>query len=168
MISLIVAASQNGVIGKEGKIPWFVRGEQARFKDITMGHPIIMGRKTHESIGRTLPGRLNVVISGNPNYKVYDGSILVHSFEEALALDEVKSANEVFVIGGEQVFKDAMPLATKIYLTKVHANIDGDKYFKYDPGDWEQVSSELHKKQAADDRPYDFEICVLKRIHQAL
>nr|AIA19262.1 Dihydrofolate reductase [uncultured bacterium]AIA19306.1 Dihydrofolate reductase [uncultured bacterium] len=162
-VSLIVAASQNNVIGKDGKIPWFVRGEQKRFKELTMGHPIIMGRKTHESTGRTLPGRLNVVISSNPNFKPFEGSVLVSSLQAALDLSEVKSAEEVFIIGGQQVFTEAMPLADRLYLTKIHTTVDGDKFFEYDPNDWRLVSSEFHKRDEVPDRPFDFEICLYER-----
>jgi dihydrofolate reductase len=163
-ISLIVAVSENNVIGKDGKIPWFVRGEQRRFKELTMGHPIVMGRKTHESTGRTLPGRLNVVISSNPSYKPHEGSLLVGSLDEALNLQEVKAADEVFIIGGQQVFDQVMPRADKLYLTKVKTVVkDGDKFFHYDPKDWEQVSSEFHKKDEVPDRPFDFEIGIYQR-----
>lgn len=162
-LSLIVAVSDNGVIGANGQIPWFVRGEQKRFKEITMGHPIIMGRKTHESTGRTLPGRLNVVVSANPDYKVHEGSVLVHSLDEALDLAEVKNADEAFVIGGARLFAEAMPKADKIYLTKVHTSVEGDTFFRYDPDDWRQISSEYHKRNEVPDRPFDFEICELVR-----
>jgi dihydrofolate reductase len=164
MLSLIVAVSQNNVIGKDGKIPWFVRGEQARFKDLTMGHPIIMGRKTHESTGRTLPGRLNVVISSNPNFRPFEGSLIVGSLEQALNLPEVKSAREVFIIGGQQVFTEAMPLADRLYLTKVHADVNGDRFFEYEPADWKLISSEYHKKDEVPDRPFDFEIGIYERL----
>lgn len=168
-LSLILAVSDNGVIGNKDQIPWFVRGEQKRFKEITMGHPIIMGRKTFEmpktykSKPQLLPGRLNVVITRQTDYEVPEGGVVAHSLDDALALPQVKNANEVFIIGGEQLFTEAMPLADKIYLTKVHANVDGDRFFKYDTTDWEQISSELHKKDEVPDRPFDFEICVLER-----
>lgn len=164
-LSLIVAVSQNNVIGRKGQIPWFVRGEQKRLKELTMGHPIIMGRKTHESIGRTLPGRLNVVISSNPAYQPAKGSVVVGSLSEALSLKTVKSADEVFVFGGQQVFDEAMPLADRLYLTKVHTVIkDGDKFFNYDPRQWRRLSSEFHKKNEVPDRPFDFEINVYERL----
>jgi dihydrofolate reductase len=162
-ISLIVAVSENNVIGKDGKIPWFVRGEQKRFKELTMGHPIIMGRKTHESTGKTLPGRLNVVISRNPHYQAYPGSVVVKSLPEALELLEVKSADEVFIIGGQQIFEEVMPRADRLYLTKVHTAVEGDRFFAYQPAGWELVSSEYHKKDEVPDRPFDFEINIYER-----
>lgn len=163
MISLIVAVSDNNVIGKDGKIPWFVRGEQARFKEITMGQPIIMGRKTHESTGKTLPGRLNVVISSDPNYRPFDGSVAVTSLQEALNLPEVKAADEVFVIGGQRVFEEAMPLAGRLYLTKVHTVVEGDRFFEFDQDQWKLIKSEYHKRDEVPDRPFDFEIGVYER-----
>nr|AIA19205.1 Dihydrofolate reductase [uncultured bacterium] len=151
------------MIGKDGKIPWFVRGEQARFKAITMGHPIIMGRNTHQSIGRTLPGRLNIVISSDPNLQLSEGSRLAHSFEEAVSMAEDSGAEEVFVIGGERVFKDAQPLADKLYLTKVHTEVEGDTFFQFDPKQWKMISCELFKKNEVPDRPFDFEVCLYER-----
>jgi dihydrofolate reductase len=157
-ISLIVAASDNDVIAKDGKIPWFVRGEQAIFKQITMGRPILMGRKTDESLKALLPGRLNVIISRNPEYKVKEGAVLVHSFEEALALPQVRRAEEVFVIGGGEIFNIALPLADKLYYTRVHTTIEGgEKFFRFDPAQWRLISSKLYKKDEVPDRPYDFE-----------
>ncbi|MDB5161037.1 MAG: dihydrofolate reductase [Candidatus Saccharibacteria bacterium] len=164
ILSFIVAISDNGVIGKDGKIPWYVRGEQARFKEITMGKPIIMGRKTHESIGKTLPGRLNVVISTNADYKVAEGSVLVHSLDEALNLPDVANAEEMLIIGGSRLIEEAMPRADRLYLTLVHTHVDGDTFFKYDPSEWKLISSELHKKDEVPDRPFDFEIRLLERL----
>jgi dihydrofolate reductase len=163
-ISLILAVSDNDVIAKDGKIPWFVRGEQLIFKEVTMGHPIIMGRKTYEtpktykSQSRLLPGRLNIIITRQKGYKVPEGGAVVHSLEEALDLPEVKQAEEVFVIGGAEIFDQALPLANKIYLTRVHATIpDGDKFFHFETEGWKMLSSKLYKKNEVPDRPYDFE-----------
>nr|AIA18317.1 Dihydrofolate reductase [uncultured bacterium] len=163
-ISLIVAVSQNNVIGKDGKIPWFVRGEQKRFKELTSGHPVIMGRKTHESIGMELPGRLNVVITSNPNFPAYGKSVVVHSLQQALELEQVKQADEVFVIGGQQVFDEAMPLADRIYLTKVETVVaHGDKFFDFDAKGWKLVASEHYPKDEVPDRPFDFNIYTYDR-----
>lgn len=163
-ISLIVAVSDNDVIGKYGQVPWFVRGEQEIFKKITMSHPIIMGRKTHESIGRTLLGRVNIVISRNKDYSVFDGSTLVGSLDEALALSEVTSDEEAFIIGGEQIYRQALPLSDKLYLTRVHTVIEeGDKFFRFNPRDWKMVSSDLYKNHEVKDRPFDFEFQIWQR-----
>ncbi len=163
-ISLVVACSDNGVIAKDGKIPWFVRGEQLIFKRITMGHPIIMGRKTYETPKtykdkpRLLPGRLNIIVTRNPNYKVAEGGVVAHSLEEALSLPQLKSVDEAFIIGGSEIFDQALPLVNKIYFTRVHTTVTkGDKFFKLDQKEWKMVSSELYKKNQVPDRPYDFE-----------
>lgn len=163
-LSLIVATDKIGTIGKAGGIPWFVRGEQKRIKELTMGQPLIMGRKTHESIGRRLPGRLNVVISSNPSYKASEGAVVVGSLQEALALPAVAGADEAFIFGGQRVFEEAMPQADRLYLTKVDTVVEGgDRFFKYDPKQWRQVSSEHYKKDEVPDRPFDFEIGVYER-----
>src|SRR3989344_7429631 len=120
MISAIVAVTDNDVISKEGKIPWHMPADFARLKEITMGHPIIMGRKTHDSIGRTLPGRLNIVVSRDPNYQVHEGSVLVSSLDAALNHPEVKSAEEAFIFGGQSIYEQALPKTQRIYLMRVH------------------------------------------------
>src|SRR3954468_16302972 len=110
MISTLVAVAKNGVIGKDGGLPWYLPSELARFKEVTMGHPIIMGRKTHESIGRALPGRTNIVITGNKDFKA-EGCVVVSSLEQAI--EEAKKADgvdEIFIIGGESIYKEAMPI----------------------------------------------------------
>ena len=161
MFSAIVAVAENGVIGKKGGLPWHLPAEMARFKEITMGHPIIMGRKTHESIGRALPGRYNVVIAHDKEYRV-EGCEIAGSLDEAIELAEkAKGGEEIFIIGGEQIYREAMPKLDRIYLTKVHAKIDGDKFFYYDPKEWKQVSSEKHA--AGDKNQYDFEFTALER-----
>ena len=162
MISAIVAVAKNGVIGKEGGLPWYLPAELARFKQVTMGHPIIMGRTTHESIGRALPGRTNIVVTHNKDFKA-EGCIVVNSLEEAI--EEAKKAGggeEVFIIGGEQIYKEAMPLLDRIYLTKVDAEVDGDKFFTFDESQWKQVSSEKHP--ADEKNQYNFEFTLLERI----
>ena len=130
-INIIVAvAGKKRVIGKKGGLPWYIPQELKRFKEITMGHPIIMGRKTHESIGRVLSGRTNIVISREPNYKAL-GCIVVHSLDEALRVAQGKpfENEEVFVIGGGEIYKQALPLADKLYLTYIDKEIKGDVFF---------------------------------------
>ena len=161
MLSAIVAVAENGVIGRKGGLPWHLPAEMARFKQITMGHPIIMGRKTHESIGRALPGRYNVVITRDKDYRA-EGCEVVGSLDEAIELaKKAEGSKEIFVIGGEQIYREAMPKLERIYLTKVHAKIDGDKFFYYDPKEWKQVSSEKHSPDTKNQ--YDFEFTVLGR-----
>lgn len=129
-ISIIVAvAGEKRVIGKKGGLPWYIPEELKRFKIITMGHPIIMGRKTHESIGKALPGRTNIVITTHPNYSA-QGCIVVHSLDEAFQLARGKPGDEeVFVIGGGEIYKQALLKADKLYLTKIEAEIEGDTFF---------------------------------------
>ena len=125
-ISIIVAvAGKKRVIGKKGSLPWYIPQELKRFKEITMGHPIIMGRKTHESIGRVLPGRTNIVITTHPDY-LAPGCVVAHSLEDAL---EKVQDEEVFVIGGGEIYKQALPLADKLYLTYIDKEIKGDVFF---------------------------------------
>lgn len=156
IISLIVAVAHGGVIGKDGGLPWHLPGELVYFKQKTMGHPIIMGRKTHESIGRALPGRTNIVITRNPGYKAAEGCIVVGSLDDALA--RCGNADEVFIIGGESIYAAALPKANKIYLTKVGAQVDGDKFFKFDASQWRQTFSEKHGTDAKNKYPYEFTI----------
>jgi dihydrofolate reductase len=161
ILSAIVAATDNDVISKKGKIPWHMPADFARLKKITTGHPIIMGRKTHDSIGATLPGRINIVVSSNPGYKVHEGSILVHSLDEALYLPEVKNSEEAFIFGGQSIYEQAMPKIDRIYLTRVHTIVDGDTFFKYVPAQWRVVHSEKFK--VGDENPFAHDFMILER-----
>lgn len=170
IINLAVAVSDNDVIGKDGQIPWYVRGDQAIFKRVTMGKPIIMGRitfegpKTYKAKPRLLPGRLNVVVTRDRKYKVPQGGVVAHSLSEALGLPAVKEAAETFVIGGEQLLNEALPLASRVYLTRVHTVVpDGDRFFHFDPSGWRMIHSEFYKKNEVPDRPYDFEFQIWRR-----
>ncbi|HVX58170.1 MAG TPA: dihydrofolate reductase [Candidatus Saccharimonadales bacterium] len=163
ILSALVAASDNDVIGYQGGIPWRIKGEQLRAKEISMGKPLIMGRKTHESISRTLPGRLNVIISSKPDYKPAEGAIAVRSLDEALNLPEVKSSPEAIIFGGEGVFRESMPKLDRIYLTRVHGNFDGDTFFRFDPEQWRLVSEEKHRKDSDRGWPYDFDYQTYER-----
>lgn len=129
-ISIIVAvAGKKRVIGKKGSLPWYIPEELKRFKSITMGHPIIMGRKTHESIGKALPGRTNIVITHEPNYQA-GGCMVVHSLDEAIKLAQNQSGgDEVFIIGGGQIYQEAIGMANKLYLTYIDKEIEGDVFF---------------------------------------
>ena len=127
-ISLIVAISKNRAIGKGNKLIWFIPEDLQRFKKLTSGHPIIMGRKTFESIGKALPNRTNIVISKDLDYKAL-GCILVHSLDEALLEAKKIEGKEIFIIGGGQIFEQAMPLADKLYLTVIEQRAEGDVFF---------------------------------------
>jgi len=154
IISLLVAVSENNVIGNRGELPWKLPNDLKHFKDVTVGHPIIMGRKTYESIGRVLPDRLNIIISRQEDYEVKD-AVVVHSFEEALKRCEYEETGEVCVIGGGEIYKQALPFVNRIHLTRVHTDIEGDTVFpELFDGDWKQLNCEEHK--ADDKHAYDY------------
>lgn len=153
ILSAIVATDNSCVIGKEGGIPWYLPADLAHFKAVTMGHPIIMGRKTHESIGKALPGRSNIVITRDKDYEAEDCKV-VGSLDEALSL--VKGETEAFIIGGQSIYELAMSRIDRIYLTKIAADIPGDKYFKYDPAKWAVIESQKHQKDEKNSCDYEF------------
>jgi len=141
-ISLVVAVAQNGVIGRDGELPWHLPDDLKAFKRITLGRPVLMGRKTWESIGRPLPGRHNVVITRQPDY-VADGATVVESPESALEL--LADEPEIMVIGGGAIYRAFLDRADRIFLTRVEMTVDGDATFPVlDPGDWTEVSREYH------------------------
>jgi dihydrofolate reductase len=153
VVSEIVTVVNNGVIGKEGDTPWYLPADLAHFRRTTVGHPIIMGRKTHESIGRALPGRQNIVITHDKNYHA-EGCEVVTSLEAAL--QPVSGADEVFIIGGQSIYELALPRTDRIYLTRVDADIPGDKYFLYEPAEWQETSVEKHPADDKNQYPYEF------------
>mgnify|MGYP002382291038 CR=1 FL=1 len=133
--------ASNRVIGVDGKLPWHVPADLQRFKALTMGHHIVMGRKTYESIGRLLPGRTSVIVTRQPGYLV-PGAIVAHSLDEALR--SCANDSEVFVIGGGQLYAEALPRADRIYLTQVEGEFAGDIWFPaLAPGEWLEVEREL-------------------------
>ena len=162
-ISIIVAMAKNRVIGDANRIPWHLPAELKLFKSITMGHHIVMGRNTWESIGRPLPGRVSVVVTRNADFRA-DGAQVVHSFNAALAA--CAGDDEVFVIGGAQLYAAALPRADRLYLTVVEAEVPGDTRMPaFDFGAWRQVSVLRH---AADDKnPYDYAQTVYERANAA-
>jgi dihydrofolate reductase len=157
-LCLIVAVSRNGVIGRDNQLPWHLPEDLKFFKSVTMGKPILMGRKTFESIGRPLPGRTNIVISRDPQWDSA-GVEVAQSLEAALQLGReachAAGAEEIMVIGGEQIYRMSLPLADRLYLTQVDAEIEGDAYFPVvDFDDWRQVSEVI--PEAYDDHSYRF------------
>ncbi len=141
IISLIVAMDENQGIGIDNRLPWRLSSDLQRFKRLTMGHCLIMGRKTHQSIGKPLPGRLNIVVSRNPNYRS-EGCVVVNSLDQALQLARERGETEVFVIGGGEIFRQALPLADRIYLTQVHSRLRATAFFpKIDLTEWEEIES---------------------------
>ena len=127
-ISFVVAASENGVIGKDNRLPWRLPNDLKFFKNTTWAMPIIMGRKTYESFGKPLPGRTNIVITRSGDWKA-EGVITVKSLEEALQAAEETDAQEAFIIGGGEIFRQAFAMADKIYITRVHTQLEGDAFF---------------------------------------
>ncbi len=159
-LSLVVAMDQNRVIGINGGLPWHLSSDLKYFRDITMGKPIIMGRKTYESIGRPLPGRRNIVVTRNTDFEA-PGCDVVTSLETALEL--VKDVPEVMMVGGASLYIDTLPLADHIYMTEVHAEVEGDTWFpEIDLDEWHEVS---RLRFSADEKnEYDYSFVVYERI----
>ncbi|MEZ5289670.1 MAG: type 3 dihydrofolate reductase [Vicinamibacterales bacterium] len=159
VVTLVVAAAEGGVIGKDGAIPWHLPADLAHFKRVTMGKPIVMGRKTFQSIGRALPGRLNVVVTRDRAFRA-EGAVVTHSFEEALAA--CGDAPEVMVIGGGELYAAAMPMARRIHFTRVHAVVDGDTIFPaLDDAVWQESSRE--ERDVDERNPHAMTFVVLER-----
>lgn len=127
-IILIAALSENRVIGKDNKLIWHIPDDLKHFKEKTSGHPVIMGRKTFESIGRLLPNRTNIIITRDKEYKV-EGALIVHSLDEAISTAQKNTEKEVFIIGGGQIFEQAIKIADKLYLTIIEGEFEGDAFF---------------------------------------
>jgi dihydrofolate reductase len=153
-ISLIVAMAKNRVIGVNNTLPWHLPADLKHFKTLTMGHHIVMGRKTYESIGKPLPGRTSVVVTRNAEYSV-PGVIVVHSLEEALSA--CGEDDEVFVIGGAELYRQAIKFADCIYMTEIDADISGDALFtEFDSKSWQEIARESHAADEKNERPYHF------------
>ncbi|HQR19403.1 MAG TPA: dihydrofolate reductase [Burkholderiaceae bacterium] len=149
-LSLIVARARNGVIGKDNAMPWKIPGEQAYFKRVTMGHPIIMGRRTWQSIGRPLPGRRSIVVSRNAAFKA-PGAAVVASLDAALAL--CTGTDEAFVIGGAELYRIALPRADRLLITEIDHEFDGDTFFPApDAAQWKEAARDHHAPTP--ERPY--------------
>lgn len=155
-LSIIVAIADNGVIGRDNDLPWHLSADLRRFKALTMGHHLVLGRKTFESIGAVLPGRTMVVISrGRPDLPT--GVHLVHSLAEAVELARGAGDDEAFVAGGAEIYAEALPAADRLYLTRVHTACEGDTLFPaWEPGDWHEVSREDHPADDRNAHPYSF------------
>lgn len=149
-VSIIVAvAGAKRVIGKKGDMPWHITEELKRFREITLGHPIIMGRKTHESIGKALPGRTNIIVTRDPSYEA-DGCITVNSLDKALEVAQGRVGGaEVFIIGGGEIYRQALPITDKLYLTVIDKKIEGDTFFP-DYSEFKKVVSESYWQQSGD------------------
>jgi len=163
ILSLVVAVAENGVIGRAGDLPWRLRTDLRRFRELTWGHTVIVGRRTHDAIiqrlGGPLPGRRTIVLSRRSI--AAEGCLVAASWEEALAL--VQGEGEVFVIGGAEVYRRALPQAQRIYRSRVHAAPGGDTVFpEIDPTQWRVVHATMHRRGSGDDFDHTFE--VLERV----
>lgn len=159
-LSLIVAVAENGVIGANGGMPWRLSGDLRMFRRVTMGKPVIMGRKTFQSLPKLLDGRDNIIITRQADFAA-DGALVAGSVEEAMALAgdcaAKRGADEVCIIGGAQIYALFLPHAARIYLTRVHATPEGDTHFPaLDMAQWHEVSREFHSKGEKDSADYSF------------
>jgi dihydrofolate reductase len=161
IISLIVAMDEQRGIGFQGRLPWHLPADLKRFKSLTMGHHLIMGRKTYESIGSPLPGRTMIVVTRNPSYQP-DGCMVARSLETALEFARMGMETEVFIIGGGDLFEQSIDLADRIYMSKVHTSLPADVYFPdISTDEWQEQKSEL---VPADEKNfYDFTFSILER-----
>lgn len=164
-LSLIVAMARNRVIGRDNGLPWHLPEDLKYFKAATMGKPILMGRKTFESIGRPLPGRLNIVITRDSEWR-HEGVMVADSLEEALAQaakdPSALAAGEIMVIGGEQIYRATIEKADRLYITRVDAGVEGDAFFpEFDESDWREIKRQLPEQQG--DTPYFFQVLERRR-----
>jgi dihydrofolate reductase len=159
-VSIVVATDEHGGIGLEGRLPWHLPNDLKRFKALTMGKPIVMGRRTFDSIGRALPGRTNIVVSRQAGLRI-DGCIVVGSLEAAL--EAAGAADEACVIGGAEIYRLALPLAETLHLTRVHATVGADTFFPaIDAAEWEEIYRE---ECPADERhAYPYSFVTLRRV----
>lgn len=156
-ISMIAAMAHDRVIGKDNQMPWHLPADLAHFKRVTLGKPVLMGRKTFESIGRPLPGRRNLVISRNPDYQA-ECIEVVSSVEAALALLAGSSVEELMVIGGGHLYAEMLPSADCLYLTRIDLVVEGDTRFPaFDDGHWQRIECESHPADEKNPHPYSFE-----------
>ena len=156
MISLIVAASMNNVIGAKGDLPWRLSSDLKRFNALTRGKPIVMGRKTYESIGRPLPGRQNIVVTRNPDFAA-EGCDVVASIDAAV--EAAGDAEEIIIIGGSQIYEAFLPRAHRIYLTRVQADVEGDAFLpEFDSNEWHETAVEECGADESNDHDVIFSI----------
>ncbi len=163
MVSIIAAISKNNALGKENKLLWHLPTDFKFFKETTLGHPIIMGRKTFESLPKALPGRTNIVVTGDRNYEK-EGAVVTHSLEEAIGKAK-EYDSEIFICGGGQIYKEALEknLVDKMYITEVDTEIDGDTFFPtFDKDAWEISKKECRSK----DERHSFDFCFVEYLRK--
>ena len=154
ILSIIVAMSENRVIGRDNRLPWHLPADLKRFKQLTTGHTVIMGRKTHESIGKPLPQRRNIIVTRNATYRA-EGAETASSLDSAIAL--AKHDEEIFIIGGAEIFREALRGADRLHLTLIHASIEGDVFFpEVDWNEWMLVEDERREPDASNPLPFSF------------
>lgn len=164
-IALIWAMAENHVIGRNNQLPWYLPGDLQYFKRVTSGKPVIMGRKTYDSIGKPLPNRTNIIVTRDTAFQA-EGCQVVHSLEEAIVLAEaqvaVSGGDEVIVMGGAEIYAQALPKADRLYVTLVHAEVAGDAYFPaIDFAAWQQIAREDYRAEGPN--PYDYSFVVYDR-----
>lgn len=161
MISILVAMDKNRAIGVNNELPWHLPADLQYFKRITMGHPIIMGRKTYISIGRVLPGRENIVLSRNPNYSI-PGCTMIYSVDDIKKLNAERKNEELFVIGGAELFRQVLDFTDRLYITRIEEEFEGDTYFpEIDYSQWKLISQEPGVKD--EKNPYNYSFFVYER-----
>jgi len=162
IISLILAVDEQNGIGKNNQLLCHLPADLKYFKQTTIGHDIVMGRKTYESVGRLLPGRTNIIITRNPDFKI-EGAVIANSVEEAIHYAKSHQENELFIKGGGEIFKLSMKYTDRIYLTRIHHTFDGDTFFpELDKEKWKQVKEEKHL--ADEKNKYDYSFLVYEKI----
>jgi dihydrofolate reductase len=162
-ISLIVAMDEQRGIGKTGKLPWRLSSDMKRFRELTMGHHIIVGRKTFESIGKPLPGRVMIVVTRSETYRA-EGSLVAHSVEDSIRLARERGETEAFICGGAAIYAGALAEADRLYLTLVHATVDADVFFPdVDETAWVETESESHAADEKNQYPFTFKLLEKKQ-----
>lgn len=158
MISHLVAASENNVIGSNNELPWKLSNDFKYFKNKTWGMPVIMGRNTFESMKKDLPGRINIVVTKKTDWQA-DNVFVTHGIDEAISKARESEATEIFIIGGGEIFKQTLEIADRIYLTRVHATVDGDTFYpEIDPAKWAQIKADSFPADDKNNYPYTFEV----------
>jgi dihydrofolate reductase len=161
-VSLIVAVAENGVIGKDNTLPWRLPADLKRFRRLTTGHPVIMGRRSYESIGRPLPERTNIVVTRRTAYQA-PGCLIAHSLDAAFSL--ANGATEVFVIGGAELYAQSLERADRIHFTQVHEQIGGDAFFPaFNRNDWRETARERHDTDPQ--HAYSYSFVTFERVHR--
>jgi len=158
VLSHIVAAAENNVIGAQGQLPWHLPNDFKYFKNKTWGMPVIMGRKSYESLKQSLPGRINIVISARSDFMPSD-ALVAHNIPAAIAIAKESDAREIFIIGGGEVFRQSMDLVSRIYLTRVHGSVAGDTYYPaIDENKWALTSQQAFPADEKNDYAYTFQV----------